>query len=78
MKEFVSLIPVFYLKDGVEIMPVTSCQKDGNPGFKWGEEGHCYTYDQGNSASRLRARLKAEAQGRAIKVSQSNKGGGGR
>ncbi len=55
-------------------MPLQSCKKDGKPGIKWGESGHCYTYESGNKESKKRARKKALAQMRAIKASQS-KGG---
>ncbi len=53
-------------------MPVMPCQENNRPGYKWGEQGKCYTYEPNNPASRLQARLKAEAQGRAIKA----RGGG--
>jgi len=53
-------------------MPVMKCQKGGKPGFKWGEQGKCYTYEPGDVTSRLRAKLQAEAQGRAIKAQQAN------
>lgn len=43
-------------------MPVVSCHEDGKSGWKWGISGTCYT---GKSA-----RLKAEAQGRAILAKQ--------
>lgn len=47
-------------------MPVKECQEDGKPGFKWGDEGKCYTYTPGNKTSRERAKEKAKQQGRAI------------
>lgn len=47
-------------------MPVKTCNKDGKPGYKWGNKGHCYTYTPGNEQSRKRARNKAIKQGRAI------------
>jgi len=46
-------------------MPVRRCQSDGKPGFKWGDSGKCYTYTEGDQASRDRARAAAERQGRA-------------
>lgn len=49
-------------------MPVKRCQKDGKPGYKWGDEGKCYVYTPGNEASRKRAKNNAEKQGRAIKA----------
>lgn len=47
-------------------MPVQSCQSDGKPGFQWGQQGKCYTYEPGNEESRQRAHDKAMAQGHAI------------
>lgn len=50
-------------------MPVQKCQSSGRPGYKWGESGKCYTYAPGDRASRLRAKRKAEEQGRAARTS---------
>lgn len=47
-------------------MPVQYCEKDGKPGYRWGETGICYTYEAGNERQRAEARVKAEIQGRAI------------
>ena len=55
-------------------MPVQQCQEDGKPGFKWGEQGKCYTYNPTSARSKAMARLKAEAQGRAVKARQKNGG----
>lgn len=52
------------------MMPVKSCKKDGKPGYKWGDEGKCYTYSPKSKASRERARKKAREQGQAIKANQ--------
>lgn len=51
-------------------MPIMSCNEDGKPGFKFGENGHCYTYTPGDSASRERARQQAERQGQAMHANQ--------
>lgn len=51
-------------------MPVMDCESEGKPGFKFGEEGHCYTFTPGDEASRERARERAEEQGRAIEASR--------
>lgn len=51
-------------------MPVQQCQQDSKPGYKWGTEGKCYTYDPNSARSKAAARLKAEAQGRAVKAQQ--------
>lgn len=52
-------------------MPVQKCTKDGKPGYKWGEQGYCYTYSPGSDKSEKRAKRKAADQGRAIKASKS-------
>lgn len=44
-------------------MPVKRCQRDGKPGWKWGDQGYCYIGSD--------ARERALAQGRAI---QANRG----
>ncbi len=49
-------------------MPVQLCRKDGKPGYKYGESGHCYTYEVGNEASRKKAKQKAHLQGAAIQA----------
>lgn len=51
-------------------MPTKSCRKDGKPGYKWGDEGKCYTYTSGDEESRKRAKEKADAQGRAIHANE--------
>lgn len=47
-------------------MPLKRCYKNGRPGYKWGDEGKCYTYKPGDKASRERAKEKARKQGKAI------------
>lgn len=49
-------------------MPVKRCTKDGKPGYKWGDEGKCYSYTPGNKESRERAKKKATEQGQAIQA----------
>lgn len=49
-------------------MPVHKCSKDGKPGYKFGDNGACYTYITGNKASRDAAYSKAVKQGQAIKA----------
>jgi len=51
-------------------MPVQECQEDNKPGFKWGITGKCYTYTEGDDASRKKARENAGEQGRAIEASK--------
>lgn len=54
-------------------MPVKNCQRDGQPGFKWGDEGKCFIYTAGDASSRERARNQAEEQGRAIEAAGGEK-----
>ena len=49
-------------------MPVQECQEEGRPGYRWGQEGKCYTFDPSSDESRERARSQAEEQGRAIEA----------
>ena len=50
-------------------MPVKTCQSGGKNGFKWGDEGKCYTYS--NDSDKEAAREKAKRQGRAIEVEKT-------
>ena len=45
-------------------MPVTTCEKNGERGFKWGEHGVCFIGPG--------AREKAEAVGSAIKAKEGS------
>jgi len=54
-------------------MPIRSCQKDGEPGYKYGDEGTCYPYTPGDEKSRMKAKKKAEEQMRAIHAQGYNK-----
>ena len=46
-------------------MPVNSCSINGKSGYKWGDQGKCYTHN-GTPASEKAAKKKALAQGLAI------------
>lgn len=46
-------------------MPVVQCSVDGKPGYRWGESGKCYTYDEGDADAMMVARQRAYAQGQA-------------
>lgn len=50
-------------------MPVQTCQKNGKPGYRYGQSGACYTYTKGNKASEAEALRKAHKQEAAIKAS---------
>jgi phage head maturation protease len=47
-------------------MPLNRCQDDDKPGWKWGDEGKCYTYTAGDEVSEKAARKKAMAQAAAM------------
>lgn len=49
-------------------MPVESCSSDGKPGFRWGNQGKCYTYTPGNEQSMQSAKMKANKQGIAARA----------
>ena len=49
-------------------MPVQRCVLNNKPGFKWGQQGKCFTYDINNASDRESAREEAATQGRAIKA----------
>jgi len=51
-------------------MPVKECQLNNQPGFKWGDNGKCYTYNVKNKQSKEEALRKAKKQGEAIKINQ--------
>jgi hypothetical protein len=44
-------------------MPVTRCQINNNPGYKWGKQGKCYEYTPGDEESIKESKKKAIAQG---------------
>lgn len=47
-------------------MPVTKCQINNNPGYKWGKQGKCYEYTPGDEESIKDAKKSAISQGVAI------------
>ena len=49
-------------------MPINSCSNNGKSGYKWGEQGMCYTYAEGNDQSMKQARNKARLQGIAARL----------
>ena len=51
-------------------MPVRRCNENGKVGYRYGSTGKCYKYTSGDSASRIRAKRRAEAQGRAIEANK--------
>jgi len=51
-------------------MPLKRTTKNGQPAYKWGDNGKAYKYTAGNKSSRERAKNKALKQGRAIEMSK--------
>src|SRR4030095_8745323 len=47
-------------------MPLQRCESEGNPGWKWGDAGKCYTFTSGDEESEAAARKKAMAQAAAM------------
>jgi hypothetical protein len=47
-------------------MPVKQCMENGDPGYKWGNEGKCYIYSPYNEGSKKNAIKKATLQGLVI------------
>lgn len=47
-------------------MPVRECQENDKPGYKWGEQGKCYTYNPNNEGQRRKAKQYATIQGYAV------------
>ena len=43
-------------------MPIKDCQEDNKSGYKWGDEGKCYTYTPNNEGSRKNAKKNAIIQ----------------
>jgi len=44
-------------------MPIKSCEENKKPGYKWGDEGKCYTYNPDNEGERRNAKKSAIIQG---------------
>lgn len=44
-------------------MPIKTCQFENRPGYKWGDQGKCYTYDPESERSQKSAKRKAIRQG---------------
>lgn len=47
-------------------MPVRECQENDKPGYKWGEQGKCYTYNPDNEGQKRKAKQSAIIQGYAV------------
>lgn len=47
------------------------CRRGGKPGFKYGDEGVCYTYTEGDDESKKLAKKKARTQGALVEVTKS-------
>lgn len=55
-------------------MPVQKCRIKDKSGWKWGEDGACYTYTPGDEKSSNRAKRKAHIQGAAIEAAKARAG----
>jgi hypothetical protein len=51
-------------------MPIKECQVEGKNGYKWGNEGKCYTYEKDSDESQKTARKKAMRQGVVVMQSE--------
>jgi hypothetical protein len=49
---------------------IKKCQSNGKQGYKYGDNGRCYTYPEGDEQARKDAKQKAIAQGVAIRKAQ--------
>ena len=49
------------------------CSSDNKPGWKYGDNGACYTYTAGDKKSEATAKLKAIKQGVAISKNSGEK-----
>lgn len=47
-------------------MPVKNCKVDGDPGYRWGDDGKCYSYPVGDEDARKKAKASAVRQGAAV------------
>lgn len=47
-------------------MPIKNCNENNKPGYKWGDEGKCYTYTPDNEGQRRNAKKSAILQGIAV------------
>jgi hypothetical protein len=47
-------------------MPLKNCEENRKPGYKWGDEGKCYTYTPNNDGQQRNAKKSAILQGIAI------------
>lgn len=58
------------MRNELMVNPVMRCMGDGDPGYKYGDSGRCYTYTKGNNSSKRKARRKARLQGIAIEATK--------
>ena len=47
-------------------MPLQTCELNGDPGYRYGSNGKCYTYKVGDEEGRKQAKRKSIIQGTAI------------
>lgn len=51
-------------------MPLKKCSSDGKPGYKWGDQGHCYTGPGGKKAA-IRQGIAIEGPDKFKKIQES-------
>lgn len=54
-------------------MPIKHCEKNGKPGFSWGNSSKCWTYDPKNESSKKKAKANCIKQAIAIEGLQKFK-----
>jgi hypothetical protein len=56
-------------------MRLKQCMVDGKPGYKWGKQGVCYTYNPKKRESMKKAKQRAKDDGRAASCNEDKLGG---
>lgn len=54
-------------------MPLNKCSKDGKSGYKWGNQGHCYTGKNGKRQA-IKQGIAIEGPEKFKQIMQSGKG----
>lgn len=55
-------------------MSVTECWHKRKPGYRWNDDGYCYTYTAGNIAQKRKAHRRALAWGKTETVTTDDNG----
>lgn len=54
-------------------MSVRKCNLDGKPGWQWGEDGECHTYDENSPSGNASAKARAIADSGVVTESKKPK-----